>query len=217
MHVDAALMTEFPGLRALELELDDLSVKRADPRLETLKVSVAEETRRTRTLERVKDEPVFRAYRDFYWKVGIDPTKTRPAAEALTRRLLGGREIPSVNTLVDTYNLVSVKSSVAIAAFDAAVLHPGSLKLRRALPGEPFRGIGMPEPFPLGGGEVVIEDLTDHELVAVYPYRNAWRSRVTESTRTTLLLMCGVPGIGDETLVGARDLCRQWIEEYCRG
>ncbi|HUW43054.1 MAG TPA: hypothetical protein VMW02_02320, partial [Thermoplasmata archaeon] len=45
------------------------------------------------TLEAVKDRPDFRAYRDFFWRLGVDPTKTRPASEALIRRILKGSSI----------------------------------------------------------------------------------------------------------------------------
>ena len=86
MRVESALKDEFPGLRVVELERTGLSVTRSDPRLEAMKQRVAEETRVRRPgLDALKDEPLIRAYRDFYWRVGVDPTKTRPAGEALTR------------------------------------------------------------------------------------------------------------------------------------
>lgn len=188
-----------------------------DPEVEGWKAQVSAEARRSgRSLESIKDEPVLHAYRDFYWKVGIDPTKTRPAAEAIARRVIGGREIPAINTLVDVYNTVSLKTSVAIAAFDLARLHAASLRLRRAQPAEEFLGIGMDRPISLNKGEVVAEDTEDHELVAVYPYRNAERSKVTESTTSVLLWMCGVPGIEDDDLERARDLCREFVSRFCR-
>ncbi|MEM1944718.1 MAG: phenylalanine--tRNA ligase beta subunit-related protein [Nitrososphaerota archaeon] len=82
-----------------------------------------------------------RAYRDFFWRMAIDPTKTRPSAEALLRRVLQGREFPRVNTLVDVYNVVSMKNIVPIAAFDADRL-VGDLVMRFARKGEKFSGIG---------------------------------------------------------------------------
>jgi len=42
------------------------------------------------SLEGLKEDPVVRAYRDFYWRLGIDPTKVRPSSEALARRALRG-------------------------------------------------------------------------------------------------------------------------------
>ena len=53
--------------------------------------------RKNYSLDGLKDEENIRAYRDFFWKLGIDPTKIRPAAEALIRRILGGKEIPRIN------------------------------------------------------------------------------------------------------------------------
>ena len=207
---------EFPGLRVLELELTGLTVGKTDAGLEALKTKVTEEAKGgTRNLEAVKDEPIFRAYRDFFWKVGVDPTKTRPAGEALIRRILSGKQIPIVNTLVDAYNLVSLKTSIAIAAFDSGQLRPDALKLRKARPGERFLGIGMAQSIVLEGPEVVIEDEDSHDLVAVYPYRNAEKSKVTASTKEALLIMCGVPGIDDAPLEKARDLCKQFISDFC--
>jgi len=217
MRVDPALEAGFPGLRVVELEADGLRVKKADRALELLKVQVYQETRTSGlSLETLKDHPLLKAYRDFYWKVGIDPTKTRPAAEALLRRVLGGREIPTINTLVDAYNLVSLKTAVAIAAFDSGHVHSQAFLLRPAHPGERFLGIGMAEPVTLEGREVVIEDTADRELVAVYPFRNAERGKVTEETRHAFLLMCGVPGVEDPPLVRAKDLCDEFLSEFCR-
>ena len=218
MHVDPALELEFPGLRAVELTVRGLTVRNSDAGLEAWKTTVYEETRKGgKTLETVKDDRLFKAYRDFYWKVGIDPTKTRPAAEALTRRVLGGREIPAINTLVDVCNLVSLKTRIAIAAFDCAYLRPEALLFRRARAGESFLGIGMSHPILLEGIEAVIEDTEYHDLAAFYPFRNAERSKVTESTREAFLLMCGVPGIDDRPLEWAKALCQEFVTRFCRG
>ena len=218
MRVESALKDEFPGLRVVELELTGLSVTRSDPRLEAMKQRVAEETRVRRPgLDALKDEPLIRAYRDFYWRVGVDPTKTRPAGEALTRRVLGGKTIPTINTLVDVYNLVSLTTSVAIAAFDAAHVSRPALSMRRARAGESFLGIGMDHPMSLRGNEVVIDDAHHSELIAVYPYRDAERSKIRDTTNAALLLMCGVPGIGDEALEDARRMCHALLSEFCRG
>jgi len=217
MRVETELAAEFPGLRVVELDVDRLRVQRASPALELLKTQVHQEVRASGLLlEALKDHPILKAYREFYWSVGIDPTKTRPAAEALLRRVLGGKEIPTINTLVDAYNLVSLKTAVAIAAFDGGQVHPEAFLLRRARPGERFLGIGMSEPIALEGKEVVIEDATARELVAAYPYRNAERGKVTEDTRHAFLIMCGVPSVEDSPLMDARDLCRQFLYRFCR-
>ena len=103
-----------------------------------------------------------------------------------------------MNTLVDSYNLASADSCIAIAAFDAGVIRRTSLRMRTATTGESFFGIGMESPISLTGVEVVIEDRSVNKLIAVYPYRDSDDSKVTEKTENVLFMMCGVPRISNE-------------------
>jgi len=216
MEIAPELRSTFPGLRVVELKLAGLTVRSSDPDLEQFKLEVQERVRgRIASLEEVKHQPIFRAYRDFFWKVGIDPTKTRPAGEALTRRILGGRDLPRVNTVVDSYNLASVETSIAIAAFDSKKVSEDALIMRKAERGESFLGIGMGSPDSLSGVEVVIEDKASHRLIAVYPYRDSDDSKVTESTTDILFMMCGVPGIDDAALERAETTTREYVRRFC--
>ncbi|MDA4111739.1 MAG: phenylalanine--tRNA ligase beta subunit-related protein [Thaumarchaeota archaeon] len=216
MEIESVLLEKYPGLGVLELEVKDVVVKKSSEDLEEFKRKKQEEIRkRIPSLDAVKDLPVLRAYRDFYWKVGIDPTKTRPAGEALIRRILGGRDLPTVNTLVDSYNVASAESMVAIAAFDGRVVDISNLLMRTVLKGEVFRGIGMELPISLSGIEVVIQDRTSEKLVAVYPYRDSDESKVTEKTKDVLFMMCGVPGISQNDLVLANEMTRDYVSRFC--
>jgi DNA/RNA-binding domain of Phe-tRNA-synthetase-like protein len=216
VEIAPELRSAFPGLRVVELKLVALTVRGSDPELESFKLEVQERVRRrTASLEEVKDQPIFRAYRDFFWRAGIDPTKVRPAGEALTRRILGGRDLPRVNTVVDAYNLASVETSIAIAAFDSKKVKEDALVMRKAVAGEPFHGIGMGSADSLAGVEVVIEDREVNRLIAVYPYRDSDDSKVTESTTDVLFMMCGVPGIDDAALERASELTREYVKRFC--
>jgi DNA/RNA-binding domain of Phe-tRNA-synthetase-like protein len=218
LRIAPELQSSFPGLGVVELKMCGLMVRSFDPSLESFKQEVQERLRRRiGSLEEVKAQPIFRAYRDFFWRVGIDPTKVRPAGEALTRRVLGGRDLPRLNTLVDAYNLASIETSIAVAAFDLQMVRAEALLMRTAVRGEAFHGIGMNLPEVLTGAEVVIEDQESKELVAVYPYRDSDGSKVTERTKDVLFLMCGVPGIDISTLERARDLTREYVGRFCQG
>lgn len=216
MRIERDLELDFPGLRVLELELDNLTVKTKEDALDEFKTQKQSQIRTVlRSLEIVKDLPIFRAYRDFYWKVGIDPTKTRPAGEALARRILSGKDLPAINTLVDAYNIASAESQVAIAAFDLEKISKDSLCMRKARHGESFLGIGMDKSIGLNGIEVVIEDQSNSDIIAIYPYRDSEATKVTEVTRHALMMMCGVPGIPDEALERARELTKTYVEKFC--
>ncbi len=214
IEMSSDLKNRFPNLRALVISVRDVEITKRDDELERLKMEILKETREKYSLETLKDIPMFRAYRDFFWEVGIDPTKNRPATEALTRRVLAGKMLPNINTLVDTYNLASVKSQVALAAFDEDKVE-GKPTMRFAIRDERFLGIGMEKPMQLKGGEIVISDL--HRVLAIYPYRDADYSRVTEETRNVLMLICGVPGITIETLNLAMQMALEYINGFCHG
>jgi DNA/RNA-binding domain of Phe-tRNA-synthetase-like protein len=211
VEVESSLQGKHPGLMALATHVHELTILKTSAELEALKKEVNAEVRAKYTLEKLKDLPIIHSYRDFFWRVGIDPTKIRPAAEALIRRILAGKDIPTINTLVDAYNLASIKTCVALAAFDESRLQ-GSLLMRSAKAQEDFLGIGMEKPMLLGGGEIVVADA--QKLVAVYPYRDAYDSRVTDATRKITLMVCGCPGIDEETLIEAETTAAALIMRF---
>jgi DNA/RNA-binding domain of Phe-tRNA-synthetase-like protein len=208
------LAAEFPGLEALLFDVAGLRVEPTDDAGAAFIEERVTAYRRTYAVETLKDEPNLRAYRDFFWRVGVDPTKVRPAAEALLRRVVQGKPFPQINALVDAYNLASAETRIALAAFDRAKMQ-GDLRMRRSRPGEAFLGIGMKSPVILTGVEVVCEDAD--RLVAIYPYRDADASRVDSDTRDVRFLVCGVPGISDETLRDAATVAATFVTRFCGG
>jgi len=208
------LAAEFPGLEALLFDVAGLRVKPTDDAETAFIEERVTDYRRIYAPETLKDEPRLRAYRDFFWRVGVDPTKVRPAAEALLRRVIQGKPFPRINALVDAYNLASAETRIALAAFDIANLR-GDLRMRRCRPGETFLGIGMEAPVTLSGVEVVCEDAD--RLVAIYPDRDANASKVTSETHGVRFLVCGVPGIAREALEETAAVTANLVTRFCGG
>jgi DNA/RNA-binding domain of Phe-tRNA-synthetase-like protein len=214
MKFSNEVLNAFPGICVAEGDIRSVQIAQDSPGLETLKREIIREIQARYSLEQVKDDPVFRAYRDFFWSVGVDPTKTRPASEALVRRILSGGKLPGINTAVDAYNLASVRSGIPIAAFDTDTL-AGDLTLRFAGDGEFFLGIGMGRPVVLQKNQVVMTD--EREIIAIYPYRDSDTTKVTYETRNIRIITCGVPKIGRGELIEAYDLCAGYLEKYAGG
>jgi DNA/RNA-binding domain of Phe-tRNA-synthetase-like protein len=212
LKIDSELGTRFSDLTVITFQVNGVKIQKKDAELEKFKLEVMKQIRDEYDLDAVKDHPTFRAYRDFFWRIGIDPTKIRPAAEALIRRILAGKTLPCINTLVDAYNLASIKSRIALATFDADKLE-GNLLMRFAQEGEQFYGIGMEKPLILKGGEIVVSD--NEKLIAVYPYRDADNTKVTQETENILIVVCGVPGISKETLENASRVALDYINRFC--
>ncbi len=149
------------------------------------------------TLEGLKGDPRVRAYRDFYWRIGVDPTKTRPSSEALVRRALRGC-FPRINPVVDAGNIASARGMVPIGLYDLDSLAlPARLTLSWG--GEEFKPIGG-DPEELPPGIPVLVD-AQGKIVHVYPHRDSIDTAVKPSTTKILAIAAGVPGIPREALV----------------
>ena len=214
LNLDTRLKNKYPGLSARMVKIHDVKIQLQNNKLEAFKTEVYAIAQKQWDLDQLKENPTFRAYRDFFWKIGIDPTKIRPASEALIRRILRGNSLPQINTFVDAYNLASIATAIPFGAFDLNKIH-GTLTMREALKDEKFLGIEMENSINLSGGEVVIQD--EKQLIAIYPYRDADYSKISPSTRNVLLLVCGVPGINNETLLKAEAICIDYVTKFNEG
>jgi DNA/RNA-binding domain of Phe-tRNA-synthetase-like protein len=160
---------KFPELAICVGMIQNIKVKKENEQTKILKKKACEEARANYDAETLKDNPTVRAYRDMYWKLDIDPTKTRPSGEALLRRVLHHSDLPTISTAVDAYNLASMKTIVPISGFDYERLTP-PFQVRFARGNEKFAGIGMTEPIPLESKMLVFGN--GKQVLCIYPYRD---------------------------------------------
>ena len=173
-----------------------------------------EAIRESSTLEELRDETNVRAYRDYYWSLGIDPTKKRPSAEALARRILQGKHLPRINPIVDIYNLVSAEHRIAFGGYNGPTLESldvnQRIHFRPAKEGEEFLGIGMMEPMHLAGHEQVL--VAGETVFALFPYRDAWQTRIRGDDEFAVFMLEQVRGIVFESIKSAERALRSELE-----
>lgn len=104
--------------------------------------ALGEHYKQTLTTETLKDIPSIAATRRVYRACGKDPSRYRPASEALIRRMLQGKELYQINTLVDLINVASIAFGYSIGGFDAGKFIGDELTLGVGREGEPYEGIG---------------------------------------------------------------------------
>jgi DNA/RNA-binding domain of Phe-tRNA-synthetase-like protein len=194
--------------------INKVHVEKENQTIKALKKVVYEEVRAKYKIETLKDNETVRAYRDFYWKLGIDPTKTRPAGEALLRRVLHGDELPTISTAVDAYNLASMKTIVPISGFDKEKLNQPFV-IRFAENDEAFTGIGMTKPLTLTDNMLVLAD--QKQILCIYPYRDSDFTKITEKTRNVLIVAYGAPGISEWQLKEAVETTLSYIKQVAGG
>ncbi|MEM0078608.1 MAG: phenylalanine--tRNA ligase beta subunit-related protein [Nitrososphaerota archaeon] len=160
------------------------------------------------TLENIKDHPVVRAFRDFYWEIGIDPTKIRPASEALVRRILSGSSLPEINNVVDAGNLASLETLIPIGIYDLDKI-VGVPVLRFAKPGEEFIDI-TGKVKKLEPHNIVLSD--DVGIIHIFPHRDSLRTMIDWDTRRVLIIGCGVKGVPRDLVEYAVDRVLHYLE-----
>ena len=104
--------------------------------------ALGERFRSELTTESLKDMTSIAATRRVYKACGKDPSRYRPASEALIRRMLQGKELYQRDTLVDLVNLASIAYGYSIGGFDADKFVGNTLTLGIGREGEPYEGIG---------------------------------------------------------------------------
>ena len=101
--------------------------------------------------------PSLAAWRKVFRGFGVDPTQYRSAAEALLRRLTKQGELPSIGTLVDLANLVSIRYALPVAVFDWRGISGGST-VRFARGDEHWADLGSSQTEHPEPGEVIFAD-----------------------------------------------------------
>jgi DNA/RNA-binding domain of Phe-tRNA-synthetase-like protein len=204
----------FPNLVVCTGSIRDVKVERHPAEAERLKESIITKLRQNYQIELLKDDSTVRAYRDLYWSLGIDPTKTRPSGEALLRRVLHGKNIPSISNVVDAYNLASLETIIPLSGFDQDLTFP-PLEIRFSDKNAEFKGIGMDKPAKLTEKMLLVADRKQN--LCIYPYRDAYATRITEKTRNVLIMGYGAPNVSRTQLVAAVEKALAYIEKVAGG
>lgn len=151
--------------------------------------SATENLRRQFSADTLKLRSGIAATRAAYKAAGKDPSRYRPACEQLARRVIQGKDLYSVDLLVDLGNLVSLVSGYSTGALDANAIEGGRLCLGIGHADEPYEGIGR--------GRLNIESLPVYRDAlggVATPTSDSTRTMLSSSTRRLLLLVNGYDG-----------------------
>ena len=134
-------------------------------------------------IEQVTSDPKIKETRDGYIKLGKDPSHTRPACEALLRRVIKGIQLYSLGDLIDLGNILSVETKRSVCVVDAAKIQ-GDVTIRIGEDGEYVDAInrGLINAFNL---PVYVDD----QGIFGSPTSDTIRTSVSESTKQILVMI----------------------------
>ena len=194
-----------PGLHLGIISCDVVNTP-SDEALWDVIAAVEESLRLSMRMEEIARRIPIYETRQAYKKLGKDPNRYRPSAEALCRRILKGYPLYKIDTLVDLINLVSIHTGYSIGGFDAGKIK-GDLILGVGQADELFNGIGR--------GPLNIEGLPvyrDEQGGIGTPTSDEERTKIDISTTKLLMIINGYSG--EEGLMEAVAYAKDLLEKY---
>ncbi len=155
------------------------------------------------------DIPGVAETRALFHQLDLDPTKHRPSSEALLRRVLQGKGLPSVSAAVDVCNLCSLEHQIPLGLYDRDAVR-GVVVVRVGREGEGYPGIRK-QRVGLEGRLL----LADDEGAFGAPTSDSARTAVTpETTHLVVVLFCPVDRSAKHLSVALEHLADR-LTRYC--
>lgn len=151
--------------------------------------------------------PWRQAYRKFKTKKGV-----RCSIEALLKRVEKGKQVSTINPLVDIYNAVSLSYGIPCGGEDLDQF-VGDLVLGFAQGGESFMALGDSDEDPALPGEIIYQD----DMGAVcrcWNWRDGQRTMLTPDTTNAFLIIESVDPERSNEYRGAMELLANWVKGY---
>jgi DNA/RNA-binding domain of Phe-tRNA-synthetase-like protein len=139
--------------------------------------------------DKLKNDPILGGFRKLHDAVGRSNKRFVASPENLLTLLLQTRRLPHVNLLVDIYNLISIKSRLALGAHDTAKIS-GNITLRMTTGTEGFTPLGATEPQTVGAGEYSYIDEAN-EVICRLEVRQVEKTKVTLDSTACFYIVQG--------------------------
>ncbi|MFA8298813.1 MAG: B3/4 domain-containing protein [Hyphomicrobiales bacterium] len=159
------------------------------------------------TLEGIKEIPSISELRKTYKLCGKAPSRYRSSCEAMMRRIIQGKGLYQVNTLVDVGNYISLKIRNSIGLYDLSKID-GDIMFRIGKANEQYMGIGRYE-LNMEGMPL----LSDNTGAFGSPTSDSERTSITEGVQEIILLIFSFNG--SDRLEKHIKLASDILSKYC--
>ncbi len=156
------------------------------------------------------------SWRSAYTAFRGEPKKNRSSVENLYRLALSGKELRSINKLVDLYNYISLAHMLPVGGEDLDRVS-GDIYLTFAAESEPpVLLLGDREAHSPHPGEVIYKDSIS-AICRRWNWREADRTKLTPETRNCILVLEGLPPVTAAEIQRAAGELASLVKENCGG
>lgn len=189
--------------------------KPTDSKFEDYKAKVIAQIKQDYTLESIKEDKILQGFKELHTSFGISNRKNNAASENLLDFVLKRGNIPSINLLVDIYNLISVQSKLALGAHDVKHIG-GNVTLRLTNGKENFHPIASPEQKNIAANEYAYID-DDNDVLCRLEVRQCEKTKVTLDTTDVFYIIQGNLHTSENDLYIATEQLIDLTTEFCGG
>ncbi|MCB0515919.1 MAG: phenylalanine--tRNA ligase beta subunit-related protein [Chitinophagales bacterium] len=133
-HIHAEIKQKLPFIRLGIFRFSGKVLPVSEPCRENIAKLLSDEAE---TADAVVD-----ATRKAYKLLGKDPSRYRPSAEALRRRIAKGQSLYSINNVVDILNAISAHSGFSIGGYDVAKIEGNNIFLSIGTADDVYEALG---------------------------------------------------------------------------
>lgn len=204
ISIGSSMRTVVPKVR-LGIISCDIVVSPSDNAQVSAFNNVEDEMRAILNTHPEKEWATVMASRTAYKLCGKDPSRYRPSAELLLRRVRTGKELPTISNVVDVINLVSMKTGFSVGGFDL-----------EKVAGDVVLSVGDDQSYStIGGRDLNIEGMPAVRDEVGYfgtPTSDSARTMITQRTSKLLIAVYdfGNDGQLDSVLEMFLDLLTKW-------
>lgn len=183
IQIDSALLKQLPQLCLGIIAYRNCAISRSPQMFRGRFNLFQEQVRLQYEGKEIAEIPPIASWRQAFRQLGVSPSRYRPSAEALLRRVIKGQGISEINSGVDVNNLFSLQHLLPIGIYDQNFID-GSITCGIGDENEAFEA--------LNGRQVSMTGkllLRDTQGPFGSPYVDSQRTAVTENTTNCLQVL----------------------------
>jgi methionyl-tRNA synthetase len=203
------------GLTGAYFLICGMENRESDPEFEAIKCEVIESVLPRLSREIIENDVILKGFRVLHDRVHRSNKKNVASPETLLSILLETGRLPHINLLVDIYNLVSLRTHLALGAHDLDRID-GNVTLRLTQGGEGFWPLGTDHRKSVGVGEYsYIDDAND--IICHLEVKQVEKTKTTASTKNCFFIVQGNPNTDPIYIRKATEELVALTSRFCGG
>lgn len=159
----------------------------------------------------LKEYELIIPYREAFISLGINPNKYMSSIEAMAKRVAKGNLLPSINSIVDLVNAISLKYLLPMGAHDIDALE-GDISVRFAAENDIFIPLGSEEIEKVDKDELVYAD--DRSVrTRRWIWRQSDRGKITVESKNIFFPIDGFENSNKDSVIAATNLLSDLLQE----